>query len=99
MHLRFTGRAKADLDALHAYVAERNPRAATRLVDRILAAAYNLEDFPFLGRPGRVEGTREFVVPATPYILVYTVTDAYHLTLHRILHGAMKYPPADEGSD
>ena len=43
------------------------------MVDRILDALQLLELFPESGRPGRVEGTRELVVPRLPYIVVYQV--------------------------
>jgi addiction module RelE/StbE family toxin len=62
-----------DLEQGRHYIAEHNPRAAERLWARILNAVERLAARPGLGRPGRVEGTRELVVPRTPYIVAYTV--------------------------
>ena len=47
--------------------------------------------FPNRGRPGKKEGTREFVMSTLPYIVVYTVRgDAVFIV--RILHGAQQWP-------
>ena len=43
-------------------------------------------------RPGRVQGTRELVVPATPFIVVYRI-EATGVVILRVLHGAQKWPP------
>src|SRR5437764_1785820 len=45
------------------------PAAAPRVIERIRTAVERLQEFPFLGRPGRVEGTRELVIAGTPYIV------------------------------
>ena len=56
----------ADLQALHAYIAREQPAAATRVAERILAAAELLALYPEVGRAGRAPGTRELVVARTP---------------------------------
>ena len=40
---------------------------------RILEAVDLLEPQPEIGRPGRILGTRELVVPRTPYLIPYRV--------------------------
>ena len=60
--------------------------------DAIEAAVSRLADFPESARPGRVPGTRELVVPATPFVVVYRIEVAGVLIL-RVLHGAQKWPP------
>ena len=62
-----------DLEAARRYIAEHNPRAASRVHAAILASVGRLADHPNLGRLGRVDGTRELVVPRTPYIVAYVV--------------------------
>ena len=47
------------------YIGERNPSAANELSDKIAASVAQLADHPRRGRPGRVAGTRELVVPGT----------------------------------
>jgi toxin ParE1/3/4 len=43
-----------------------SPRAAILIDDRIEAQVELLIETPEIGRPGRVEGTRELVIPRTP---------------------------------
>jgi toxin ParE1/3/4 len=63
--------ARANLIAASEYIAEDNPDASARTVAAITRAVENLEQFPAAGRPGRVRGTRELVVPGTPYVVAY----------------------------
>ena len=73
-------------------IADRNPQAAVDMSDAIEAAVSRLADFPESARPGRVSGTRELVVPATPFIVVYRI-ETTGVVILRILHGAQKWPP------
>jgi toxin ParE1/3/4 len=50
-----------------------------------------LLEFPESGRPGRVAGTRELVVPHTPFIAAYVVTGD-RIRILRILHSAQVWP-------
>lgn len=93
MHLKFSNKAEADLKSIHAYIAQHNRDAAQRIVTSVLISAYQLESFPFLGRPGRVEETRELSVPITPYILVYWLPDEYHIEVLHVLHERRQWPP------
>jgi len=56
--------AIADLAALRAYIAQDDPAAAQRVALHII---HNVEmllpNSPEMGRPGRVPGTRELVIP------------------------------------
>jgi len=60
-------------------------------VRSIYESPRQLLTFPALGRPGKVEGTRELVLTPLPYVLVY-VFDGETIHLARILHGAQKWP-------
>jgi len=84
--------AERNLEEQLEYIGERNPLAADRLADQIAATVARLADNPRRGRPGRVAGTCELVVPSTPYIIVYTVGRDY-VRIHRVLHGAQRWPP------
>jgi toxin ParE1/3/4 len=84
--------AERNLEEQLEYIAERDPRTAGVLADKITASITRLADHPRLGRPGRVAGTRELVVPGTPYIIVYTV-GADYVRIQRVLHGAQRWPP------
>lgn len=80
-----------DLEQARRYVEEHNPRAAERLWRRILTAVERLGALPGLGRPGRVEGTRELVVPRTPYIVAYTVIGDQVMILS-VIHSSRQWP-------
>jgi toxin ParE1/3/4 len=79
------------LERSRAYIAQDNPAAAERVRERILRAVRNLADMPNMGRPGRVEDTRELVVADTPYIVAYTVLDN-QVVIVALQHGAQKWP-------
>jgi len=81
-----------DLASLRAYIAEDDKAAAQRVVLHILRNIEQLlSDHPSLGRPGRVPGTRELVVPRTPYIVPYRIRNN-RLQVLRVYHGARKWP-------
>ena len=63
--------ALTDVAGIKAYIARDNPVAAQRVVDRVVKSVKKLARLPKMGRPGEVEGTREFLVQPWKYILVY----------------------------
>ena len=84
-------RAVSSLEQIGDYIAQDNPRAAYQVIQTIRKAGESLADHPELGRPGRVEDTRELVVPGLPYILPYTIMNDRIVILH-VLHTARKWP-------
>ena len=78
------------LEDIRERIAE-NPSAALRLIERIRAAVTRLATSPALGRPGRAAGTRELVIPHTPYIVPYRVKNDV-VQIITILHGAQRWP-------
>jgi plasmid stabilization system protein ParE len=44
-----------------------------------------------MGRPGRIEGTRELVISRTPYIAAYRI-GGDTVRILRVLHGAQQWP-------
>jgi toxin ParE1/3/4 len=79
------------LERARAYIAQDNPAAAERVREQILNAVRDLADMPNMGRPGRVEDTRELVVAGTPYIVAYTVLDN-QIAIIAVQHSAQKWP-------
>ena len=79
------------LERARACIAQDDPAAAERVRERILGAVRNLADMPNIGRPGRVEDTRELVVAGTPYIVAYTVLDD-QVAVIAVQHSAHKWP-------
>ena len=72
MKITWSSEAIEDLISLRAYIAEDNPAAARRTVQHIVASIEQLlPDNPRIGRAGRVPGTRELVIPRSPYIVPY----------------------------
>lgn len=91
MQVRWTTAAASDLESIADYLFERTPENAARLIREICNAVFALRIYPNRGRPGKKTGTRELVLPALPYIVVYKVgSDVLHIA--RILHGAQDRP-------
>lgn len=82
--------AKADLKGTVAYIQRDDPATAQTVAQKIINATQKLADFPGLGRPGRVDGTRELVVSNLPYILPYVVENE-RVVILRVLHSAMEW--------
>jgi len=89
--LEWSAFAIADRDAIFDYIEADSPRAAASVDDRIRACVDNLKRFPEMGRPGRIEGTRELVISRTPYIAAYRIAGDTVRVL-RLLHGAQQWP-------
>ena len=91
MIIVWSPRAIAHLADLRAYIALDNPNAAGRIAATLLAAVERLTELPNLGRPGRVGGTRELVVPGTPYVFPYRLRGD-RLEIIAVFHGRQKWP-------
>ena len=59
MQLNWRPMAMDDLDSVVDYIAQGTPRAAIEVGDAIVDQVGQLATHPNLGRPGRIEGTRE----------------------------------------
>ena len=80
-----------DLEAARQYIAAENPRAAKRIYAAILSSVERLAGFPGMGRPGRVDGTRELVVQGTRYLVAYAVV-ASRVMILAVMHEAQEWP-------
>src|SRR5215510_6310812 len=83
--------ARADLDSIVDYLLERNSQAAVDIYEAIRQQVGKLADFPRIGRPGRVAGTRELVMAGLPYIVPY-YTKGREVRILAILHTSRKWP-------
>ena len=92
LKVRWLKRAVANLDAEAEYISRDSPAAAQRVVAAIEDAVELLARHPALGRPGRVEGTRELVIAGTPYVVPYRVHED-RVEVLRVFHAARKWPP------
>ena len=93
MRVRWVRAALADLHQAHAYIAADNPAAARRLVLRVQETVARLSSLPNLGRPGRVDGTRELTIANTRFFVVYRTAQS-DVDILRILHTARRWPDA-----
>jgi len=84
-------RAIGHLAALRDYIAREKPGAAARTATTLLAAVDRLAALPNLGRPGRVSGTRELVVPGTQFVIPYRVRTE-RLEILAVFHGRQRWP-------
>ncbi len=91
MRLGWTPEALEDRRAIYDYIEADNPSAALDFDELLSEKAARLVDHPGLGRPGRVEGTRELVAHRN-YILIYDVAGDLVRVL-RVLHTARMWPP------
>jgi toxin ParE1/3/4 len=98
MTVVFAHQARIDMEEVHAHIARHSPSSASLTLARIRKAINRLEMFPYSGRPGYVEGTRELVVPQLSYRVVYQIVRD-QVVIERILHTAQQWPPAEDTGD
>ena len=91
MKLRWTNPALRDLTDIHAHIVEQNPVAALKVARLLRAQAEGLAAHPHIGRPGRIDGTRELVVSGSPFIIAYRLTKTT-IDILAIRHGARAWP-------
>jgi toxin ParE1/3/4 len=91
MKVIWSRRAIRHLAALRERIAEHSGHNAALVAQRILKAVDLLQTQSGMGRPGRVAGTRELVVPGTPYIIPYRVRRE-RLELIAVFHGRQRWP-------
>ena len=91
MRVRWLRTALRNLDEEADHIAADNPAAARLVVRRVMQAVAMLAEQPGLGRPGRVPGTRELMVPRTRYIVPYRVRGDVVEVL-RVFHTSRRLP-------
>ena len=88
MRVRYTPRARSDIDEIFAYIAKENPEAAQRVRRSIFAAIELVAARPYLGiRNARSHDLRSRLVSRYPYRVHYLLRDQEVLILH-IRHAA-----------
>jgi addiction module RelE/StbE family toxin len=91
MRLTWSAFALADRDHIFTHIEADSPRAAVAVDEQISQAVLRQVSLPESGRPGRVPGTRELVIPRTPYVAAYALTRDC-IRILRVLHGAQMWP-------
>ena len=91
MQVRWSVRASDDLSRIAAYLQQENLSVAERICKDIYDRIGALSTFPYRGRIGRVEGTRELPLPPLPFVVVYRIREGT-VEVSNILHGAQRWP-------
>ena len=92
MQVRWLRRALRSLEQEAAFLAQENPGTAVARVAEADASTRLLVHRPEIGRPGRVPGTRELILPHFPYLIPYRVREGRVEILH-VLHTSRRWPP------
>lgn len=88
----WTEEAEADLEDVLSYcLDEAGTEVAAMVYQRIREQVSSLKLFPQRCRPGRISGTREYVLTRLPYIAVVVVDDD-HVTIVALVHTARRFP-------
>ena len=69
MRLRWTTPAAQDLYRIVERIQQDNSPAAARVASTLYDGCGSLKDFPYRGREGRIEGTRELILPGCRHTL------------------------------
>lgn len=92
MRIEWSSAAIADLQAITEWIEQdRGIETANRIARRIYEAVQSLRAMPYRGRYGRIENTREMVIPDLPYLAVYQIFEQ-RLAVLNVLHGAQRWP-------
>jgi plasmid stabilization system protein ParE len=91
MRVRWLRTALRNLGDEANYIAAEDPAAASLVVERVLQAVAMLEEQPGIGRPGRVHGTRELIVPKILYLVPYRVRGEV-VEILRVFHTSRRPP-------
>lgn len=91
MQVRWSPEAFSDLARIVEHIRKHNRSAALAVAKTIYEGVSGLKTFPRRGRRGRVDGTRELVLPALPFVVIYRVTQNA-VEVARVLHGAQRWP-------
>ena len=90
MKIKWTKTALGNLGLITDYIAQDSPRRAKTFIQEIREKTTTLVEFPKIGRPGRVIGTRELVVHKN-YIVAYRVRGE-DVEIIRVHHVAKRWP-------
>jgi len=90
--IEWAEQATQQLDQFHDYIALPNSvDVADRVALQIVGSVQRLAAFPMSGRSGRLPGTRELLIPNTPFIATYAIEKARIVVL-AVYHGAHRWP-------
>ena len=93
MELLWTPEAIRGREDIYDHIEEDNSLAALALDDLIAERTAMLQDFPRMGRGGRVPDTYELVVHSS-YMIVYDIVEV-QVRILNVVHTAQQWPPLE----
>lgn len=90
MVVNWTEKALSDFVSILEYIEQDNPERAKSFAAELQKKVNNLAEFPSMGRPGCVMGTRELVVHEN-YVIPYRVRGGAVMVLS-VRHAARRLP-------
>ena len=90
MELLWTSEAVRDRESIYDYIEEDNPLAALALDGLIAEKTAVPQDFPRMGRPGKIAGTFELVVHSS-YMVVYDIVER-QVRILNVVHTTRQWP-------
>jgi addiction module RelE/StbE family toxin len=92
VQIEWSSSAVADLQAITEWIQrDRGIETANGVARRIYEGVQSLRTMPYRGRYGRLENTRELVIPRLPYLVIYQISEE-RLVVLNVLHGAQRWP-------
>jgi len=92
MEVRWSPRAAEELSRIVEHVRKDSPETARQIAGTVYERAGALSEFPYRGRIGRVQGTRELPLPPLPFVVVYRVLGDHAVEIANVVHGAQRWP-------
>ncbi len=87
MEIKWLSLALKDLDEIFDFIAKDNKTAAKKILKLIWEETKILSKHPQIGKPGRVDGTRELYITKTNFIVPYRVKKNT-IEILRVFHSA-----------
>lgn len=85
MQIKWEEDAISDLINLRNHIQQENPTAAEKIAHKILNSIDTLIEHPLLGKAGRIHKTRELIITASKYAIIYKA-EAENITILRVFH-------------
>jgi addiction module RelE/StbE family toxin len=90
--VRWLRRSLLNIESIYEfYLRENLASEAAKQISIIKRSVDQLQTFPELGKPGRVNGTRELIINRTPFIVIYRISEV-SVEILRVLHCAQRWP-------
>ena len=75
MRIRWTPPAALDMQGISDYLKDNQPQYRQPTMRKLYEKIRSLKETPYIGKPGRIEGTREILFSPLPYVAVYQVRE------------------------